>query len=81
MTWPNAFTPYVLPMLWNVDPQDWRQPGTKAISDHILSHVFPGAIVLMHDGGGDRTQSVAALEIILRGLSAKGPKFYNILGN
>lgn len=68
-------------VLWDVDPQDWRRPGTEAISDHILSHVFPGAIVLMHDGGGDRTQSVAALEIILRELSAKGYKFYNIFGN
>jgi peptidoglycan/xylan/chitin deacetylase (PgdA/CDA1 family) len=37
----------------------------------VLSHVFPGAIVLMHDSGGDRGQSVAALEIILRELSAK----------
>jgi hypothetical protein len=35
----------------------------------------------MHDGGGDRSQSVAALEIILRELSAKGYKFYNIFGN
>jgi peptidoglycan/xylan/chitin deacetylase (PgdA/CDA1 family) len=68
-------------VMWDVDPQDWRRPGTEAISDHVLSHVFPGAIVLMHDGGGDRTQSVAALEIILRELSAKGYRFYNIFGN
>jgi peptidoglycan-N-acetylglucosamine deacetylase len=68
-------------VLWDVDPQDWRRPGTEAISDHVLSHVFPGAIVLMHDGGGDRTQSAAALEIILRELSAKGYRFYNIFGN
>jgi peptidoglycan/xylan/chitin deacetylase (PgdA/CDA1 family) len=68
-------------VMWDVDPQDWRRPGTEAIADHVLSHVFPGAIVLMHDGGGDRTQSVAALEIILRELSAQGYKFYNIFGN
>ena len=68
-------------VLWDVDPQDWRRPGTEAIGDHVLSHVFPGAIVLMHDGGGDRSQSVAALEIILRELSAKGYRFYNIFGN
>jgi peptidoglycan-N-acetylglucosamine deacetylase len=68
-------------VLWDVDPQDWRRPGTEEIANHILSHVFPGAIVLMHDGGGDRSQSVAALEIILRELSAKGYKFYNIFGN
>ena len=68
-------------VLWDVDPQDWRRPGTEAIADHVLSHIFSGAIVLMHDGGGDRTQSVAALEIILRELSAKGYIFYNIFGN
>ncbi len=68
-------------VLWDVDPQDWRRPGTETIADHVLSHVFPGAIVLMHDGGGDRSQSVAALEIILRELSAKGYKFFNIFGN
>lgn len=68
-------------VLWDVDPQDWRRPGTEEIADHVLSHVFPGAIVLMHDGGGDRTQSVAALEIILRELSAKGYQFHSIFGN
>jgi peptidoglycan-N-acetylglucosamine deacetylase len=68
-------------VLWDIDPQDWRRPGTEEIADHVLSHVFPGAIVLMHDGGGDRSQSVAALEIILRELSAKGYQFYSIFGN
>jgi peptidoglycan/xylan/chitin deacetylase (PgdA/CDA1 family) len=68
-------------VLWDIDPQDWRRPGTEEIANHVLSHVFPGAIVLMHDGGGDRSQSVAALEIILRDLSSKGYKFYNIFGN
>jgi peptidoglycan/xylan/chitin deacetylase (PgdA/CDA1 family) len=68
-------------VLWDIDPQDWRRPGTEEIADHVLSHVFPGAIVLMHDGGGDRSQSVAALEIILRELSAKGYQFHSIFGN
>lgn len=67
-------------VMWDVDPQDWRRPGTQAIADHVLSHVFPGAVVLMHDGGGDRSQSVAALEIILRELGTKGYRFYNIFG-
>jgi len=47
----------------------------------VLSHVFPGAIVLRHDGGGDRSQSVAALQISLRELSAKGYQFHHIFGN
>lgn len=67
-------------VLWDIDPQDWRRPGVETIANHVISHVFPGAIVLMHDGGGERTQSVAALEIILRELSGQGYRFYNIFG-
>jgi peptidoglycan/xylan/chitin deacetylase (PgdA/CDA1 family) len=48
------------------------------ISDHILSSVSPGDIVLMHDGGGDRTQTVQALGTVLSELSAKGYAFQNI---
>ncbi|MDD3828450.1 MAG: polysaccharide deacetylase family protein [Anaerolineae bacterium] len=65
-------------VLWDVDPQDWRRPGAKVISDHIVRSVSPGAIVLMHDGGGDRTQSVEALGSVLRELSAQGYAFHNI---
>lgn len=68
------------PVLWDVDPQDWRRPGVETIANHVVSHAFPGAIILMHDGGGERAQSVAALEIILRELSAQGYRFYNIFG-
>ena len=68
------------PVLWDVDPQDWRRPGVETIANHVLGSVFPGAVVLMHDGGGERTQSVAALEIVLRELSARGYSFYNIFG-
>lgn len=67
-------------VLWDVDPQDWRRPGIETIANHVTNHVFPGAIVLMHDGGGERAQSIAALEIILRDLSAQGYRFYNIFG-
>ncbi len=66
--------------MWDIDPMDWRRPGIEAISSHILRSVFPGAIVLMHDGGGDRSQSAEALEIVLRELSARGFKFYTIFG-
>jgi peptidoglycan/xylan/chitin deacetylase (PgdA/CDA1 family) len=67
-------------VLWDIDPQDWRRPGVDAIAGHVLNHVFPGAIVLLHDGGGERSQTVAALEIILSELSARGYRFLNILG-
>jgi peptidoglycan/xylan/chitin deacetylase (PgdA/CDA1 family) len=66
--------------MWDIDPMDWRRPGTEAIYTHILRNVYPGAVVLMHDGGGDRSQSAAALEVILQELSKRGFKFYNIFG-
>jgi peptidoglycan/xylan/chitin deacetylase (PgdA/CDA1 family) len=65
-------------VLWDIDPQDWRRPGAKVIADHIVRSVYPGAIVLMHDGGGDRSQSVAALDTALQQLSAQGYEFRNI---
>ncbi len=61
--------------LWNVDPQDWRRPGTEQIAEHLLSHARPGAILLMHDGGGERSQTVAALDTVLGELSARGYTF------
>ncbi|HSJ57145.1 MAG TPA: polysaccharide deacetylase family protein [Anaerolineae bacterium] len=66
-------------VLWDVDPQDWRRPGADVISDYILGNVFPGVIVLMHDGGGDCTQSVQALKTVLRELSAQGFAFRSII--
>ncbi len=52
-------------LYWNVDPQDWRKPGVGPIIGNVLGHAGPGAIILMHDGGGDRSQTVAALRTIL----------------
>jgi peptidoglycan/xylan/chitin deacetylase (PgdA/CDA1 family) len=65
-------------VLWNVDTQDWRRPGAEAISRHLLSHAGPGLIVLMHDGGGDRSQTIAALKTALPQLQQQGYVFRNI---
>ncbi len=65
-------------VLWDIDPQDWRRPGAKVIADHVVREAHPGAIVLMHDGGGDRAQSVAALDTILSRLSQQGYAFANV---
>jgi peptidoglycan/xylan/chitin deacetylase (PgdA/CDA1 family) len=62
------------PVLWSVDGQDWKKPGTPELIQYYLSHVQPGSVILMHDGGGDRSQSVAALDAILTGLEQKGLK-------
>lgn len=59
---------------WNIDSQDWRKPGADAIADQIKG-AWPGAIVLMHDGGGDRSQTVEALKDALPYLRSQGYRF------
>ncbi|MCG6495416.1 polysaccharide deacetylase family protein [Kitasatospora sp. A2-31] len=62
-------------MAWSVDPRDWARPGTVVITDRVLKDVRPGAIVLNHDGGGDRSQTVAALKAYLPVLIDSGYYF------
>jgi peptidoglycan/xylan/chitin deacetylase (PgdA/CDA1 family) len=57
-------------ILWDVDPQDWAQPGSGVIASRVLSAVHPGAIVVMHL----TPQTAAALPAILSGLHARGYK-------
>lgn len=65
-------------VMWDVDPEDWSEPGTEAIVGQVLAEVAPGAIVLLHDGGGDRSQTVAALEQLLPALAAQGYVFHSL---
>ena len=58
--------------LWDIDPQDWRRPGTDAIVDHVLARVRPGSVILLHDGRKDRGQTVAATERLLAALTEQG---------
>ena len=60
------------PLGWAVDPQDWKKPGTPAIVQTVLGTVTPGAVILLHDGGGNREQTLAALPAIITGLQAQG---------
>ncbi len=59
-------------IIWNVDPRDWSRPGTGAIYSRVVSATRPGSIVIMHDGGGDRSETVAALPGIIRTLKSRG---------
>ena len=59
-------------VLWDVDPQDWARPGADAIVANVLGHTRAGSIVLMHDGGGERSQTLAALRRILPALRSRG---------
>ena len=60
-------------VLWSVDPTDW-QPGTskRQIVRRVLAAVRPGSIVILHDGGGDRSATLAALPAIIRGIRQRG---------
>jgi peptidoglycan-N-acetylglucosamine deacetylase len=58
----------MLMVLWTVDTKDFSRPGVNRIVYAVLSGARPGAIVLMHDGGGARAQTLAALPRIIRGL-------------
>jgi peptidoglycan-N-acetylglucosamine deacetylase len=59
-------------VLWSHDTRDWRRPGVGAIERAALRNVTAGSILLLHDGGGNRSQTVAALPRILEGLAARG---------
>ncbi|WP_117213434.1 polysaccharide deacetylase family protein [Allorhizocola rhizosphaerae] len=58
---------------WTVDPRDWGRPGARAIAAEVNQSTIPGAIVLLHDGGGDRRGTTEALRSILPNLAARYP--------
>jgi peptidoglycan/xylan/chitin deacetylase (PgdA/CDA1 family) len=53
------------PLGWSVDTLDWTRPGTDAIVTSVKRGLHPGAVVLFHDGGGPRDQTVAAVRQLL----------------
>jgi peptidoglycan/xylan/chitin deacetylase (PgdA/CDA1 family) len=68
---------------WDVDPTDWSNPGSNTVYSRVVEAVQPGSIILMHDGGGDRSGTLAALPGIIATLRARGYGFAtltNLLG-
>jgi peptidoglycan/xylan/chitin deacetylase (PgdA/CDA1 family) len=63
------------PVDWSVDPRDWARPGTSYIIDNILANTRTGSIILEHDGGGDRSETVAALGYVIPRLLDAGYHF------
>jgi peptidoglycan/xylan/chitin deacetylase (PgdA/CDA1 family) len=63
------------PLDWSVDPQDWANPGVNAIVTTIMRNTRTGSIILEHDGGQHRSETVAALKIVLPRLLAAGFQF------
>lgn len=68
----------MLSVLWSVDSLDYTKPGVDQIVDNVVSRVHPGAIILMHDGGGDRTQTIGAVEKIVPELRRQGYRFVTV---
>lgn len=65
----------MIPLDWSVDPRDWARPGVAAIVRNIMRNTTTGSIILEHDGGGNRAQTVAALKIVLPRLIDEGFRF------
>ena len=63
------------PLDWSVDPRDWSRPGTEHIVQTVMGHTHTGSIILEHDGGGDRSQTVAALQTFIPQLLQAGYHF------
>ncbi|MFF1357464.1 polysaccharide deacetylase family protein [Streptomyces sp. NPDC058297] len=60
------------PFAWTLDTNDWTEPGTRAIVRAVRAEAAPGVVVLSHDAGGNRSQSVAALRTYLPELLDSG---------
>jgi len=58
-----------------VDPRDWSRPGVSAIVRNIMGNTRTGSVILEHDGGGNRSQTIAALKIVLPRLLDAGYHF------
>ncbi|MGO9789582.1 MAG: polysaccharide deacetylase family protein [Solirubrobacteraceae bacterium] len=69
---------HMLMVLWTVDTNDYLRPGVAAIVHSAVAGARPGAIILMHDAGGDRTQTIAALPLIVHALRKRGYRLVTI---
>jgi peptidoglycan-N-acetylglucosamine deacetylase len=59
-------------VLYTLLSSDWTMPGSQALTQQVVRGMAEGGIVVLHDGGGDRRQTVEALPAIIRGLRGRG---------
>ncbi|MBE1532072.1 polysaccharide deacetylase family protein [Actinomadura algeriensis] len=64
----------MLPIDWSIDPRDWARPGTRRVRDRLLE-AGDGDILLCHDGGGDRSQTIKGLRKAIPELKKRGLTF------
>lgn len=60
---------------WSVDPRDWEATDPNVVAARVVDALHPGAIVLLHDGGGDRRATAAAVPRIVEAARARGYEF------
>jgi peptidoglycan/xylan/chitin deacetylase (PgdA/CDA1 family) len=76
--------PYILAkmhkknILWDIDSKDYEASNSEAIERRVLEQVRPGSIILMHDGGKERSRTVVATEILIKKLQEKGYAFKTV---
>jgi len=62
-------------VIWTIDPTDYRRPSPEVIVRRVMDQLKPGSIILMHDGGGDRSHTVQALKILIEQIRKRGYGF------
>jgi peptidoglycan/xylan/chitin deacetylase (PgdA/CDA1 family) len=67
----------MVPLGWDIDPRDWSRPGTASVSSRLLAS-RPDDILLCHDGGGDRGQTIESLRTVLPALKGHGLQFVTL---
>ena len=65
-------------VMWSVDSEDYDRPSVPRLVKNVLSKAKSGGIVLMHDGGGDRSHTVEALPLIIDALTKSGYRFVTV---
>jgi peptidoglycan/xylan/chitin deacetylase (PgdA/CDA1 family) len=69
---------HLLMVLWSVDTDDYEQPGVSTIVSRAMEGAQPGAIILLHDAGGQRQETIEALPLIIKGFRERGYKLVTI---
>ncbi|MCE2512611.1 MAG: polysaccharide deacetylase family protein [Acidimicrobiia bacterium] len=62
-------------LTWDASPADWLRPPAEEIADYIVKWARPGVVLLMHDGGGDRSRTVQGLDMALERLADRGLRY------
>ncbi|MBE9215581.1 polysaccharide deacetylase family protein [Plectonema cf. radiosum LEGE 06105] len=65
-------------LMWSADSRDFQQPAPATLVNNVIKNARPGGIVLLHDGGGDRTRTIQALPQIIAKLKQQGYSFVTI---